>query len=307
MARDEQAIQWFGDVPPIGEVAPEEAVARLREMGDDSTADELAAATRPGDGATFSLGILGGVFNRYIKTTHVCGFLPARGSDRIMPVTQAPADATLSGAPLKISLDGIHVAKYPGRGRHNLLFDFALQSQLPDDTAPVFHYNARFDARDGETVPVRSFPLFYGLVPSAEGITFGFQTINVSSSHDEGLLSFLGRDEFKRGLSLLGTLSPAVGQLSQMAASLTGWLAGQSRNAKVQEFRQGLDFSPTRVGGGLAEGTYVVAQIPRENQLEWSWDEWAVDPTLVRLVSRESRTTALDFNHLMFGVKRMED
>jgi hypothetical protein len=308
MTRDKQMTEWFGPVSPMSEAPEAETIDRLRELGDDAAANELDAAARGFEARAFGIdSIVGGLFNRFIKTTHLCGFLPARGTDPLVPVTQVQPDESLRGAPLKITLDGLHIARYPGRGMHNLLFDFALQSQVPEETETrVFHYNAKFAARDGETVPVRNFPLFYGLVPSHEGITFGFQTINVSSGFDQGLLDFLGRDEFKRGLSLVGAFSPAVGQLSSMAASLAGWLGGQSKNAKVQEFRQGLDFTSNRLGGALSEGTYVVVQIPLENQHQWSWADWEIDPTLVRLVNRQAGGEALEYNHLMFGVRRMD-
>ena len=93
-------------------------------------------------------------------------------------------------------------------------------SQAPQDSTAVFHYNAKFQARDGEAVPVRNFPLFYGVTPSNEGLTFGFQTISVSSTLDGRLLNLLGQDEFKRGLCLVESLSPVVGQLSRVASGL---------------------------------------------------------------------------------------
>lgn len=304
MVRDEVSRRWFGDTAPIGELPESDAAAKLRELGDDQLADELAAAAAGGSRVAFS-GFLDGLFNRFMKTTHLCGFLPAEGDDSILPVTRVEPDRGLVSQPLKITLDGLHVARYPGGGEHRLLFDFALQSQIPAGDAPILHYNAKFRARNGETVPVRNFPLFFGLAPSAEGITFGFQTVNVSSSIDEGLLSFLGRDDFKKGLTLLTAATPVLGQISEMAASLTGWLAGQSRNAKVQEFRQGLDFRSGPLGGGLAEGSYIVAQIPVEHAGDWTWDDWHVDPALVRLARRGDTTTELDFNHMIFGIHRM--
>lgn len=304
--RDPKLTEWFGATAPLSEISPAQAVARLREVGDDSTADQLAAATNSLEKATFgSTGFLDGFFNRIAQTTQVCGFLPATGTDAIVPVNQAKADTTLAGQPLKITLDGLHVAKYPGRGTHKLLFDFVLQSQTTGKASRMFHYNARFEAQDGDTVPVRNFPLFYGLMPSAEGITFGFQTINVSSSLNETLLGFLGQDDFKQGLSLVDAFSPVVGQLSLMAANLARWLASQSQNVKVQEFQQGLDFNAGQLSGRLAEGTYIVAQIPKDNEGEWSWADWVVNPTLLRLTQRGNSAQPLEFNHLMFSVHRM--
>jgi hypothetical protein len=307
MERDETTKQWFGDYPPIGDLAPDQAESKLRELGETIAADQLAASAGGQRKDTFGAkrSVFGNLFGRFMKTTQVCGFLPDKGNE-LVPVSKARPDPKLKGQSLKVTLDGLHVARYPGLGTHNLLFDFAVQGQAPDGKTNIFHYNARFEARDGETVPVRNFPLFYGLVPSPDGMTFGFQTVNVASSFDEGLLDFLKRDDFKRGLDLAASVTPLLGQISEMAGSLTRWLAGQSKNAKVQEFRQGLDFGSGSLGGGLALGSYFVVQIPLEYQREWSWADWVVNPDSIRLVQRENPEQTLDFNHLIFGLHRME-
>ena len=300
---------WFGPTPALGDMAPADAARAIREAGDETLADELDASVGAAPQGVFGMGdgLLGGLLNRVVRTANVCGVLPTGGnaSDVIVPVSQVEPDSALRDKRLKITLDGLHVAKYPGRGRHNLLFDFAVQSQIGGEDVDVFHYNAKFGANDGETVPVRNFPLFYGLQPSAEGIVFGFQIINVSSELDEGLLAFLDGGGFKKGLALATASVPVLSQISAMVVGLTKWLAGQSKNTKVQEFHQGLDFATGGLGGGLVQGTYVVAQIPLEHERDWDWSEWRIDPTLLRLVHRDDPEVSLDFNHLMFGVREM--
>jgi hypothetical protein len=304
--RNEEADLWFGSQPPIGNLPPSAASVKLRELGDITTADELAASAEGGVRDAFGVGddVLGKLFSRYIKTTHLCGFLIEVG-ERIVSVTDAIPDSSLKSKTLKVTLDGLHVARYPGFGVHRLLFDFAVQAQAPKGQSQVFHYNARFEARDGETVPVRNFPLFYGLKPSAEGVTFGFQTVNVSSGFDEGLLDFLKGDEFKHGLNLATAATPLLAQISQLTASLTRWLASQSKNAKVQEFRQGLDFGTGCFGAGLAAGSYIVVQIPSDYQREWNWNDWIVDHQSLRLAARDNPAQSLDFNHVIFGLHAM--
>lgn len=299
---------WFGDTPVIGDLPTEQIASKLSELGDSEMGDELRASESSVRAEQFSiLDPIRQLFTRFVATVHACGFIALKrdgqNSDAILPVSKATPEPSLVGEKLKITLDGLHIAKYPGFGRHSVLFDFALQSQGSDTR--IFHYNAKFSAADGETVPVRNFPLFYDLTSNASGIIFGFQTVNVSSSFNEGLLGFLDREDFKQGLSLAISATPLLGQVSEMATSLTRWLAGQSKNAKVQEFRQGLDFSGSRLGGALAEGSYIVVQIPIENQHEWNWDDWKIDETLARIVSRDDSNTTLDFNHLIFGVQRL--
>jgi hypothetical protein len=304
--RDPEDALWFGGEPPIGNLSLAVAVKKVREFGDSTTADTIAAAEAAQASDTFASpgGVIGAIFSRYLKTINVCGFLPAAGGE-LRAVTDVKPDPSLQGKALKVTLDGLHVANYPGFGTHKLLFDFAVQTQVKGRSG-IFHYNARFEARDRETVPVRNFPLFYGLKPSLEGITFGFQIVNLSSSFDEGLLDFLKRDEFKTGLNLAASVTPVVGQISEMAASLTRWLSGQSRNTKVHEFRQGLDFEKRPFGGGLASGSYLVIQIPQHTEREWNWNDWVVDSQSTRVVRRDDRKQPLDFNHLAFGLHRME-
>lgn len=305
--RTKEAELWFGSEPPIGELSAEEAARKLRAAGDGVSADELAASGGDVRTETFSWAedAWTGLFGRFMKTTHVCGFLADGDSDAIVPVTESKRDPDLKGQPLKVTLDALHVARYPGFGTHRLLFDFAVQAQTAAGKSEILHYGARFEARNGETVPVRNFPLFYGLKPSSEGIALGFQTINVSSSFDEGLLDFLKSDEFKSGLDVATAFAPAIGQISRMTVSLTRWLAGQSENMKVQEFRQGLDFGSGHFGGGLAAGSYIVVQIPLDAAKDWAWSDWTVDSQAVRLVRRDDRGKTLDFNHAVLGLHRI--
>lgn len=301
---DADLAEWFGPATPISDWPAEKVVGYLREVGEDAMGDEFAASQAERSVGTFGAGrIFKSMFNRFIATTSVCGFLPVRGTDRLVPVSKVTPDPALVGAPLRVTLDSLHVAKYPGRGTHTLLFDFALQSQQPEGKAPIYHYNAKFRAGNGETAPVHDFPLFHGFPAVEQGLTFGFDIINLESSFDRGLLDFLDSDEFKLGLSLLN-LSPVVGQVSQMCAGMARWLAGQSKNAPVQAFRQGLGFATSRLAGGLAEGYYAVAQIPAESQRDWDWNDWAIDPALQCLVRRDSSATVLDFNHFIFGLHR---
>lgn len=297
--------EWFGSAIPIGDWPADRATRYLREIGEEALGDELMAAQAEEAAATFGVReALGSVLNRFMATTNVCGFLAADGTDNLVPVTQAAPDTALRDGRLRVTFDSLHVARYPGKGTHTLLFDFGLQSQSASGS--VFHYNAKFRAKDGETAPIHDFPLFHGFSAGTDGIVFGFEIINLESSFNKGLLDFLDSDEFKLGLSLLN-LSPVVGQVSQMCTGVARWLANQSSNAPVQAFRQGLGFSTSPLAGGLAEGYYAVVQIPVDYQHEWSWDDWRIDPVLQCLVQRDDPgADVLDFNHFIFGLHRMQ-
>lgn len=215
--------QWFGANDCLGDRKIEDIIRYLRTVDDAELADELVPAQIVADHDAYAL-FQGKAPSRFVRVASICGFLPESGTGEMTAVASASGDADLHGKPLDISLVGLHVARYPGRGTHTLLFDFGIEPRTKSG-ARVFHYSSRFEAKNGETVPVHGFPLFTGLKLSGDGLVFGFRTINISSSFNETLLDFLGHDEFKNGLSLATLSNPVLGQVSQMAVSLAGWLA----------------------------------------------------------------------------------
>ena len=72
-------------------------------------------------------------------------------------------------------------------------------------------------------------------------------------------------------------------------------IAQRNRNAPVQDFYLGLDFTNIAAGARLAEGSYLAAQIPETLHSVWDWDEWVYHPTKGRVVSK-----ALAQNYFIF-------
>lgn len=295
------AADWFGDSPCMSMWSGSELVQYLREVGEDLLADELDVPPEEVVRDEFAVrDTLPSLLSRFVRTTSICGFLPP-DLGAMKPVATVDPDPELRGKRLRICLEGLHVAKYPGMGRHRLLFDFAVQLQ-GGKMGRVYHYASEFQARDGETVPVHGFPLFQQLPVGSDGLVLGFQTINMSSQIDETLLSFLATDDFKQGLSLASLTNPLLGQVSAMASTFAAWACQRSRNAKVQEFHQGLRLAAATLGGGLAPGYYVIAQIPIAGESEWRWEDWTVSPTSTRLVTADGRSEGLTFNHVILSV-----
>jgi hypothetical protein len=304
MVRTEETVQFFGPTPPIGEWDTSEIVSALQELNDQAVARELLE--EPSEQAE-SYGLSDWrdfAFKRFVRTDEICGFL-GEGTGDLVALADAKGTPEIANSAVKVTLDAVHIARYPGLGTHRVLLDFALQAQDPDGHAPILHFSRTIQAKSGETAPVRNLPLFHGFVVPKTGLTIGFQTVNVGSRVDDGLLEFLGRDEFKSGLALLGGITPVVGQVSCALAALASWLARQSANVKVQEFLQGLDFQESVLGGRISEGHYVVVQIPRESKHEWDWSDWKIDRDAGRVVPREATAHPLDYNHVVFGIHRI--
>jgi hypothetical protein len=304
----------FDDLPVLGKLPPREAIAKLRELGDAATADaiEQALEDHPTRAATFGPGKKWWwpfEDKPWQHTAHAFGYLaPAPPGAAALPILHAgniAPDASLKNARVKITLDRLRVAAYPGGGTHRVLFDFYAENQLPGQVEQL-HFNATYRAREGEQVAVISYPLFIGLNVGTEGLSFKCFTVNVKNDADEAFLGFLESDVFKAGLRLASAAQPAIAPLSGMAVGLTRAIAARSHNVPVQEFYMGLDFGSVPTGARLAEGAYLAVQIPEKLLTVWTWDDWIYNPSNGQIVSRADPTKLIPYNYVAFGVRRYE-
>lgn len=258
----------FDDLPVIGALPLEAAAAKLRELGEADVAAALDTANeeRPtrfaaGDGRRWPFRD-----RAWQHTAHAFGFLPAHaGSRDVLPVGAIAADTSLKHARLKIALNRLCVADYPGRGAHRILIDFYAKNQVPGQVEDL-HFNATYRVRQGERAPIAGYPIFIGLNVATEGVSFRCHTVNVKNDNDEAVLDFLDADVFRSGLKLATTAQPALAPLAGMALGLTRAVARRNRNVSVQDFYLGLDFSGTQMGARLALGDYIAMQIPRPSR-----------------------------------------
>ena len=300
---------WFDDLPVLGRLPPAEAAAKLRELGESEAADALETVKDERDFQTF------GALSRFLPfrnrqwqhTAHAFGYLaPAPPGNEPRPIRHAgniEADPTLANARIKITLDRLRIADYPGGGTHRILFDFYAQNQVPDGIEHL-HFNATYRVREGEQAAIIGYPIFVGLNVGSEGVAFRCLTVNVKNEDDEALLGFLESDVFKAGLGLATTAQPAIAPLSGMAVALTKSIAGRHKNVPVQDFYMGLDFTKIAFRARLAEGSYLAVQIPETFERVWDWDEWAYHPNSGQVVKRDDEAQLIPYNFLVFSVSR---
>jgi len=299
---------WFDDIPVLGKLPPRQAAAKLRELGEQELADAVISADETESRAA-AFGRLRDLFSpkAWAHTAHAFGFIPpARPEQDWLSVQHAgniKADGELKSARIKITLDRLRVADYPGGGSHRILFDFYAQNQAPGQIEHL-HFNATYRARQGEEAAIIGYPIFVGLHVGAEGVAFKCYTVNVKNDHDEALLDFLDTDVFKGGLKLISTLQPAIAPLSGMAVALTKSIAERHRNVPVQEFYMGLDFEHPATRARLAVGSYVAVQIPQSQQRVWDWNDWGYHLASGQLLSKDDRKQMIPYNYLVFGVSR---
>jgi hypothetical protein len=305
---------WFDDVPVLGKLPPGRAAEKLREVGEVGAAEAVEEAAVEG-AAVRTFGKSAASWwpfgdKAWQHTAHAFGYLaPAAPGVELLPIRHAgniEADASLKDARIKITLDRLRVADYPGGGTHRVLFDFYAQNQLPGNVEHL-HFNATYRVREGEQAAILGYPVFVGLNVGAAGVAFKCFTVNVKNDEDEAFLGFLESDVFKAGLKLATTLQPAIAPLSGMAFALTKSIASRHRNVPVQEFYLGLDFTSVPTGARLAEGAYLAVQIPESLHSVWDWGEWVYNPASGHVVSQADQTNLIPYNYLVFGVSRYDE
>lgn len=301
---------WFDDLPVVGALPPEEAAAKLREVGEDEVAEALEEIQETAS-QVFGVGTRKHWWSLpnkpWLHTTHAFGYL-ASGPPRndLLPISSLDAihmDPTLKGARVKVTLDRLRVANYPGKGTHRILLHFFAQNQVPGQVEDL-HFNATYRIREGEEAAVRGYPIFVGLSVGTEGVRLRCRTINVSNDQDEALLNVSESNVFKSGLHLATSVQPAIAPLSELAYGLAEMIAKRHRNISVQDFDLGLDFGSIPTGARLAEGAYIAVQIPESQEPLWDWDEWVYHPPRGQVVNRANRQQVIPYNYLVFGVSR---
>src|SRR3989440_1898022 len=248
---------WFEDLPVIGSFPPEQAASKLREVGEEEAADRLERS-EGARGETFTLGERKSWWPFQDKpwqyTAHTFGYLAsaALGSDSqaIHHIEQIAADTSLRGARVKLTLNRLRIAAYPGGGIHHVLLHVFAQNQTPGKAEPV-HFNATYRVQEGQSAGVQGYPLFTGLGVGREGLTLKCRTINVRNDQDEAVLNVLESDTFKTGIHLVTTAQPVLAPFSELALELAKMIAARHRYVSVQDFNLGLDFSTVPLQGRL--------------------------------------------------------
>jgi hypothetical protein len=275
----------FDDIPVIGRRSPADAAKVLREVGEAEVADRLE---RLPERTVRSFG-LGGLIDDmfgprlWSYSTHAFGYIAPHppGAKAPLPILHAgnlKPDTSLRGQRVKITLNWLRVADYPGRGMHRILFDFYARNQTTGSDADL-HFNSTYRVREGQQAGIIGYPIFIGVNVGDEGLAFRCYTVNVKNDADETFLDFLESDSFKQGLEITKTVQPAIKPFAEMAYGLT-----RAR---------------------LAEGAYIAAQIRDSLYSVWDWQDWVYDPSSGSIVARDDRRAALPYNYFVFGISRM--
>jgi hypothetical protein len=291
-------IQWFDDVRVAAALSDE----ALSEKLDEPIKSSDPASAGRGSQGRFGFDWLFGV-PAWRHTSHSFGFIPAgpSGSGAIRHVSEIEPDPGLKDARLRISLDGLRVADYPGSGTHRVLFNFFTQNRSATGIEDV-NFNATYRVREGEHAAVLNYPIFVGVAPPETGLVIRCFTVNVRNDNDESYLNLLESDTFRTGLQLAVTAQPALAPLSSLAVGMTKAIAERHRNVAVQDVYLGLDFGGTRTGARLAIGSYLAVQMPTGFLRSWRWADWCYDANSGQILSAKGELIPL--NYFVIGISR---
>jgi hypothetical protein len=297
---------WFDDLSVIGNLPIDTAIIKLREIGEEEAALQLDKMQKKIVRSS-ELGAQKWPFldKPWQHTSHVYGYIAPivsyHGSQAISAIDVISPNESLRDTRIKITLNRLRVASYPGGGTHRILLHFAAQNQASDQIEAV-HFNVTYRVREGDSAGVQGYPIFVGLGVGHEGIFLQCRTINVHNDQDEAFLRVVEADTFKAGLRLASIAQPAIVPLSEMALGFAKAIATRNRNLSVQDFGLGLDFSTIAGRGRLAEGAYLAVQKPES--IPWDWQEWIYLPARGQVVHRNDYQKLIPYNYLVFGISR---
>ena len=283
----------FGGIPLATALTDEQLSERL---GEPIRSAPEAVST---GGGRFGFTWLGGS-PPWRHTSHSFGFIPF-GAGVVRHVGEVEPDPSLKDARLRITLDGLRVADYPGGGIHRVLFNFFVQNRTATGVEDV-NFNATYRVREGESAAVLNFPIFTGVVPRETGLVIRCFTVNVKNDNDELFLDLLESDVLRQGLTLVATAQPALAPLSSLAVGMAKAMATRRRNVPVQDVHLGLDFGGPATGARLAAGSYVAVQMPAAFQRAWRWADWSYDASSGQICNAAGELMPL--NYFILGVSR---
>jgi hypothetical protein len=308
-----ETATWFENLPVIGQMQEEQAAQKLREIGEEEAATlleqvEETAPRRFGSGERKHPWPFQDKPWQY--TAHTFGYLapnsPGEAVQAIRHIEEIAADSALRGERIKLTLNRLRIAAYPGRGTHRVLLHLCAQNQTPRRTESV-HFSTTYRVLEGQSAGVQGYPLFTGLYVGQEGLSVKCRTINVRNDQDEAFLSVLESEPFRTGVQLVTTAQPMLASFSALTLGLAKMIATRHRNVSVQDFDLGLDFSTIPLRGRLAEGAYLAVQIPESFHAVWDWDEWVYLPHQGLVARRDDHQQLIPYNYLIFGLSRADD
>lgn len=292
-------MTYFDHNESLGMQSEEDIAAYLRLIEDYDAAEKLTSLGASGQGLARILGY------EYAQTGFIIGFIPPQNvtndSTTILGMSEVKPDPSLKGKKIKITLDKFYIENYPGNGQHRVLCEFAGKNQAAEDVEEM-RFALTVEAFDKGSASVNGKPIFMGVTVGDDGVAFEGRTVNVRSKDDDLVLNALENDSFKQGLSLIGSVQPALKPFVSLAAGVVKAASKRNWNRQVHSFALGLDFSKNSTSARLRYGSYVVVQV---DTASWDWANFAWNPDSMAITAKADGSP-LALNHLIVGVAPFE-
>ncbi len=296
---------------PLGERSASEIIEKLKDIDDDDESDQLIKTDRH----------LESLFptKAWLNTQHQYGFIPKisktlKRLQDIQSTSRIKADHDLINSRINIRLDYLRIYDYPktifshiGDNIHTILFSFEAKNQTTEGSETAV-FNQTYPAKSGQDAAVQGWPIFIGLNVGQNGLSFSCKTVNIGNTGDQEILQAINSEGAEKGLQLLTVAQPALGPLVEVARGICNVLAERSKNVAVQQFTLGLDFDDGSTGSRLALGSYIVAQVSRADEINWS--DWKYDNDTGAIVRNNlapnEESYVLPFNTVVFRVSKYQ-
>lgn len=300
----------------LGEMTPERQERKLRELYPEeavSSSDRVAATS-------FGLGDDVRDMVKELVSAEVpwkykglqVGFVPSGDHSTreiaILPFVEAPRSPHLMSVGLKVTLDRLYTANYPGSGTHHVMFRFSTSHSVDGgEQKEDVHYAAIYETQDGSAARKSGVTIFRDLSVAKDSLQMKVSMTNVKNQRDYAMLSFLKEPAFQQGLQLFKKVHPAVGQISTLAKTMFDVISDFDRkgNYGVFDFELGLHFDAASTHGRLAEGSYVVIQYP-EKKPDMDWSGIVFDTHNQRVIAKSEPEKPYPYNYVILNISAME-
>lgn len=295
---DSAAAAWNAEVRTATDLSPAELATGLAAL--DYSPAEVKAAT--------ASVLKAGNLDRLWKTkTHVYGYIGLRSAGPATPQAVENAfdiapDQTLNGQSLRLTIDRLRVRKYPGKGTHDIAFFCSARTQVGNDVTPI-EYSVGYSATEGDQVPAVGITMFEGIRVVGSYINLACGTTNVDTKKDKTFFLVLTDSVFTQGLKLLDTAQPALLPLTALTKGVRQELEGQHKGVPVQKWEIGLDLTSVSTRIKMREGSYLVIQIPPEDEPQWKWTDWEYSGG--RIQKKATPAVLIPYNYMVIGASRM--
>lgn len=284
-------LSAFESVRTLGAQTPDEVREYLELVGDTTAVAALAQGPKPWE-----------------YTDHAYGYIPINNASDTVPIVHAGAiapDASLRNSQVRVTLDRLRVLDYPGSSEHRILVEFYGQNQVHSQgqtQTEHIRFSQYYRAIEGGGAGVIGYPIFNGLNVGSNGVAFRVLTVNVENSNTRNFLNFLDSDVAKQGLGFVAGLNPVAPMLSGFVVGVTKMVASSKHNVAVQSAELGLDFTPGGTGARLAQGSYVLVQVPTMATIDWTQWVYLRNEGVIR--SRIAPHGDIPYNYIVFRVTR---